>query len=40
MQDPVKIAMVIILVVTEVPAAIFLIVAWKRACRERRDDDE
>ena len=42
MQDPVRIIMVIVLVVTEVPAAIFLIVAWKRACREareRRDDD-
>ena len=42
MQDPVRIIMVIVLVVTEVPAAIFLVTAWKRACkeaRERRDDD-
>lgn len=40
MQDPLKIVMVVLLVVMEVPAAIFLIVAWKRACKERRDKED
>ena len=42
MADPIKIVMVIILLALEIPAAIALIVGWKKACkeaRERRNND-
>ena len=39
--DPVKIAMLIVLLAMEIPAAIFLVVAWVRACSEAKklEDD-
>ena len=41
MADPVKIVMVIMMLALEIPAAIVLVVGWKKACkdaRERKDD--
>ena len=41
LRDPVKIVMVIILLALEIPAAIALVMGWKKACKEakeRRDD--
>lgn len=35
-MSPLKIGMLIFLLVTEIPAAIFLIVAWKKACKEAK----
>ena len=37
-EDPVKIVMLILLLVLEIPAAIFLVVAWVRACREAKGE--
>ena len=37
MNDPVKIAMLIILLALEIPAAICLAVWWKRACKEAKE---
>ena len=36
-MEPIKIVMLIILLAMEIPAAIFLVVAWVRACREARE---
>ena len=36
-QDPIKLPMLVILVVLEVPALIYLIVEWVRANRRNRD---
>lgn len=40
MADPVKIVMVIILLALEIPAAIALIVGWKKACKDARERKE
>lgn len=37
LQDPVKIVMVIILLALEIPAAIALVLGWKKACKEARE---
>lgn len=34
LNDPLKLAMLIILICLEVPAAILLVIWWKRACKE------
>ena len=41
-MEPIKIVMLIILLAMEIPAAIFLVVAWVRACREanKREEDD
>ena len=39
-MEPIKIVMLIILLAMEIPAAIFLVVAWVRACREARERKE
>ena len=36
-HDPVKLVMVIILLVMEITAATFLVVAWVRACKEAKE---
>ena len=36
-MSPLKIGMLIFLLVTEIPAAIFLIVAWKKDCKEAKE---
>lgn len=36
-MEPIKIVMLIILLAMEIPAAIFLVVAWVRACREAKE---
>lgn len=40
LRDPVKIVMVIILMALEIPAAVALIVGWKKACKEAREKGE
>jgi hypothetical protein len=37
MTDPIKIVMVIILLALEIPAAIALVVGWKKACKDARE---
>jgi hypothetical protein len=39
-QDPLKIVMVIILLALEIPAAIALVVGWKKACKDARERKE
>lgn len=41
-MEPIKIVMLIILLAMEIPAAIFLVVAWVSACREakKREEDD
>lgn len=42
MADHIKIVMVIILLALEIPAAVALVLGWKKACkdaRERRKED-
>ena len=41
-MEPYKIVMLIILLALEIPAAIFLVVGWVRACREakKREEDD
>ena len=36
-QDHVKIAMVIFLIALEIPAAVALVLGWKKACKEARE---
>lgn len=36
-RDPVKIVMVILLLAMVVPAAIALVLGWKKACKEARE---
>lgn len=40
LQDPVKVAMIILLIAMEVPAAIMLCVWWKRACKDAENTKE
>ena len=37
LQDPVKIVMVIFLIALEIPAAVALVLGWKKACKEARE---
>lgn len=37
LNDPVKIAMLIVLLALEIPAAIMLAVWWKRSCKEAKE---
>lgn len=37
MDATVKLVMVIFLLALEIPAAIFLVVGWKKACKEARE---
>ena len=37
LQDPVKIVMVIFLIVLEIPAAVALVLGWKKACKEAKE---
>lgn len=39
-MTPLKIGMLIFLLVTEIPAAIFLIIAWKKDCKEAKKRKE
>lgn len=39
-MEPIKIVMLIILLAMEIPAAIFLVVAWVKACREAMEREE
>ena len=36
LNDPLRFWMLVILVATEIPAIIFLIVMWKKACKEAK----
>lgn len=38
LENPVKLVMLILLLAMEIPAAIFLVVAWVRACREAKGE--
>ena len=40
LRDPVKIVMVIILLALEIPAAVALVLGWKKACKESREKGE
>lgn len=40
MADPIKIVMLIILLALEIPAAIALVVGWKKACKDARERKE
>lgn len=37
MADPIKIVMVIILLALEIPAAVALVLGWKKACKDARE---
>lgn len=39
LNDPLRFWMLIFLVATEIPAIIFLIVMWKKACKEAKEKD-
>lgn len=39
LNDPLRLWMLIFLVATEIPAIIFLIVMWKKACKEAKEKD-
>lgn len=39
LADPVKTVMLVILIVTEVPAAVFMILQWIKANKERDKND-
>lgn len=40
LSDPVKVVMVILLLAMEIPAAIALVVGWRRACKEAREAED
>ena len=40
LSDPIKLTMLAILIALEVPAAICLVVWWRKACREKEEHDK
>lgn len=40
LSDPLKLAMLIILAALEVPAAIALVIIWRKACRDAKKEKE